>query len=82
MNPQGQFKLVRWHRIEVIRTIKIGTAIRIGSTGTFQQFVSHTARYMFRCSEHHVLEQVREAGQARLFIGGADVVPDIDSGQW
>jgi hypothetical protein len=32
---------------------------------------------VLRALEHHVLEQVGEAGSSRIFVRGADVVPQI-----
>ena len=35
------------------------------------------ARRVLRALEHHVLEQVREAGAAGRLVRGADVVPEV-----
>ena len=38
-------------------------------------------RHVLRALEHHVLEQVREAGAARLLVGRADVIPEVHGHQ-
>ena len=35
------------------------------------------ARHVLRALEHHVLEQMRETGAARLFVRRADVIPQV-----
>jgi hypothetical protein len=35
-----------------------------------------------RALEHHVLEEVGEAGPARFFVAGSDVVPEVHRDRW
>ena len=39
------------------------------------------AGHVLRALEHHVLEEVREAGAARLLVGRADVIPEVHRDQ-
>ena len=78
MGPQGQFQLVRRHRVEIIGAVEIRAAVRIGGARAFQQLVGHAARHVLGGGKHHVLEQVRKARQARRFIRRTHVIPDVD----
>ena len=49
--------------------------------GAFEQLEVRVARHVLRALEHHVLEEMREAGAAGCFVRGADVVPEIDGHQ-
>jgi hypothetical protein len=81
MHPQRQLELVRGHRVVVIGAVVVGAAVAVAGAGAFQQAVGQAARQVLAAGEHHVLEQVGEAGQARRFVGRADVVPDVDGDQ-
>ena len=79
--PQAQLQLVRWQGVEVVGAIEVRRSIRIGNAGGFQQAVGHASWHVLGGGEHHVLEQVGESRAARLLIGGANVVPDVDRDQ-
>ena len=51
---------------------------RVAGAGAFEQLDVLIAGHVLRALEHHVLEEVREAGAARLLVGGPDVIPEVD----
>ena len=81
MHPEGEFELVRGHRVVVIGAVVVGAAVAVAGAGALQQAVGQAARQVLAAGEHHVLEQVGEAGQAGHLVGRADVVPDVDGHQ-
>ncbi len=80
LEPQGEIELVRWHLLEVIGAIPGSRAVdvRAGTaTGFLQQRPVLPVSNVARALEHHVLEEVSEAGLARLLALRADVVHDL-----
>ena len=75
--PQRQVELVGRHRLEVVRPIEPGRAVH-RAAGRLDEGDVLGLGDVLGALEHHVLEQVGEARLARLFVLGADVVPDVD----
>ena len=65
------------HRFEIVGAIEAGGAVVIGRADAFQRHEEVVGRVL-AAVEHQMLEQVREAGAALGFEGGADIVPDAD----
>ena len=64
-------------RLEVVGPVEPGRRVDRGPGRLHQRDVLAGA-HMRRALEHHVLEQVGEAGPARLLVPRADVVPEVD----
>ncbi len=77
LQPQGQLQLVRWQGVEVVRPIGPGRGVQRASGGLDEGEVLALG-HVLGALEHHVLEQVREPGPARLLVAAADVVPQVD----
>ena len=78
LEPQRELDLVGGNGLEIVRAIEIRGAVQIAGAGAFQQLDVLIRRNVLRPLKHHVLEQMRETGAPRLFVGGADVVPEVD----
>ena len=66
------------HGLEIVGAIEVGRAVDVAARRRASSSLKcASARHVLRALEHHVLEQVREAGAARHLVGRADVVPDI-----
>ena len=68
-------------RLEVVGAVEVGGAVDVGGAGGLEQLEVRVGGDVLRALEHHVLEQVREAGAARHLVGRADVVPEVDRDQ-
>ena len=77
LEPQRELELVRGKRLEVVRPVEPGRAVHRPAGGLDERDVLGLADVR-RALEHHVLEEVREAGLARLLVLRSDVVPDVD----
>ena len=71
-----ELELVRGQRLEVVRPVEPGRAVE-GAAGRLDERHVLGLPDVRRALEHHVLEQVGEAGLARDLVLGADVVPDV-----
>ena len=80
LEPQRQLELVRWHVLEEVGAIEVGGSVHHRGAGSFQVLEVLVLAHVTRALEHHVLEQVREAGLAGGLLGGPDVVPQVDRG--
>jgi PadR family transcriptional regulator PadR len=58
-----------------------GRAVDVAAARALDGFEICVGRHVFRRLEHHVFEQMCEAGTADLLIGRADVVPQIHGDQ-
>ncbi len=65
------------HRLEVIRPIQPGRGVQRAARPLHQREVLALGNVL-AALEHHVLEEVRETGLARLLVLAADVVPQVD----
>ena len=74
---QRQLELIRRQHLEVQRQVVAGGAVHRAAVGEHLVEVLAVAD-VARALEHHVLEQVREAGAARPLVARADVVGDVD----
>ena len=77
LEPQAEVELVRRQRFEVVGPIQPGRAVHRAAGSLDQRDVLGLGD-VARALEHHVLEEVREPGLARLLVLGSDVVPDVD----
>ena len=75
--PEGQLQLVRRQRFKIIRAVKVCCAVDLAGSRRLE--VPEVALFadVPGSLEHHVFEQVSEAGEAGALIGRADVIPDI-----
>ena len=79
LEPQRQLDLVGGHRLVVVGPVEPGAAVRHSARGLDGRDVLGLLD-VGRTLEHHVLEEVGEAGPARLLVLGADAVPEVDRG--
>ncbi len=76
--PKRELELVGRQGLEIIRAVEVGRAVDVAGAGALEQLEVRIARYVPGALEHHVLEQVREARPSRVFVGGTDVIPEVD----
>ena len=76
LEPQRHLELVAGERVEVVRPIQPGAGVE-GAAGRLDEAEVLPLLHVRRALEHHVLEQVREAGLAGLLVLAADVVPEV-----
>ena len=77
LEPQRQLELVPGERLEVVRSVEPGRGVE-RAAGRLHQAEVLALGHVRRALEHHVLEEVGEAGLARLLVLAADVVPEVD----
>jgi hypothetical protein len=70
---QRQVNLVFGHDLEVQGAVVIGGAIHAAAVGE-DQIEMLACAHIFRAFEHHVFEQVGEAGTALPLVAGADLI--------
>src|SRR5439155_5198545 len=75
--PQGELELMTRQRLEVVGAIQPGARVQ-GASGALDQAEVLALVDVLRALEHHVLEEVREAGLAGLLMLARDVVPQVD----
>ena len=73
---QRELELIRRQRLEVQRQVAAGGAVHRAAVGEHLVEVLAVADVV-RSLEHHVLEQVGEAGAPGSFVARADVVSDV-----
>ncbi len=76
LEPDRELQLVRRQRLEVVRAVEPRRAVERPAGALDEGHVLRLADVR-AALEHHVLEQVREAGLARDLVLGADVVPEV-----
>ena len=76
LEPQGKLHRARRHYLPVVRAIRVGGPVEQRARRLQRLEVPRVV--MLGALEHQVLEQVREAGAARVLVLRADVVPDVD----
>ncbi len=75
--PQRRLEIVRRDGLVVRRPIVRGRAV-VGAADALGELVVQAVGHVAGTGEHHVLEQVREAGAAGHLVLRADVIPDVD----
>src|SRR6266576_5848882 len=78
LEPERERQLVGRNRLEIIGAVEIGGAIVFAGTSAFEITEMLVGFHVSRPLKHHVLEEMREPGAARLLIRRPNVVPDID----
>ena len=76
LQPQPELELVTGQRLEVVGAIQPGRGVQ-RSAGRLDQGEVLALGDVLRPLEHHVLEEVREAGSSQLLVLAADVVPQV-----
>ena len=76
LQPQGQLERVRRHDLEVVRSIRVRTAV-VHAPGGFEKVIEIALGYVAAPFEHEVLKQVGETAPALLFVTGPDMVPYV-----
>ncbi len=76
LEPEAEGELARREHLEVVRAIFARRAVERAAVARHELEVL-AARHVLRALEHHVLEQVREAGAAADLVAAADVVDDV-----
>ena len=74
-HPQRELERAGRHHFPVVRAIGVGRSVE-RRAGALQR-LEEAAIVMLRPLEHQVLEQVREAGVARLLVLRPDVIPEV-----
>ena len=77
LQPQRELELIGWHRLEIVRAIEVGRPVDAAGAGALERPEVRIAWHVLRALEHHVLEEVREPGAARLFVGRPYVIPEV-----
>ena len=76
LEPERELQLVAGEGLEVVRAVEPGGRVQRPARGLDQGEVLALV-HVLRALEHHVLEEVREPGLARLLVLAADVVPQV-----
>jgi hypothetical protein len=77
LEPERELELVRWQGLEVVGPVEPGRAVHRAAGSLDERDVLRLSD-VSRALEHHVLEEVGEAGLARDLVLRADVVPEVD----
>src|ERR1019366_6827092 len=78
LQEQGQVELVLGHDFEVQGAVVVGRAVHAAALGEDPIKVL-AGPHVFRAFEHHVLEQVGEAGAPLALVARADFITDGDA---
>ncbi len=76
LEPQHQRQVLRWRRLPVDRDVLTRLGVGLPADAGDERAVRFRL-HVLRALEHHVLEQVREAGAPRLLVLRPDVVPQL-----
>ena len=79
LEPERELELIRRNGLVVVGAIVIGRPVQVARAGGLEHAKVRVRRHVLRALEHHVLEQVCKPGPARLLVGRADVIPEIDA---
>ena len=74
--PEHQWKRGDRARFVVVGAVGVGGTVVVGARG-LEEAIELRIRRVLRAHKHQVLEEVREAGAADLFVAGTDVVPNV-----
>jgi hypothetical protein len=78
LQEQHPLQVVRRDDLEVVGAVLVGRGVQVAA-GLRHVPEVHVVADVLAALEHHVLEQVGEAGPARLLVLAADVVPHADA---
>ena len=81
LEPEQRLEVARRHGREVVGAVVVGGAVDAALLEVRAELLDERevlAGHVLRALEHHVLEEVREAGPPRLLVLRADVVPLVD----
>ena len=78
LEPEGEFELIAGHGFEVVGAVEVGGAVDVGCAGAFDVFDVGFFADVLGAFEHHVFEEVGEAGAAGALVERADVIPEVD----
>ena len=78
LKPEGEFELVAGDGFEVVGAVEVGSAVDVGGACAFDEFDVGLFADVLGAFEHHVFEEVGEAGAARALVERPDVVPEVD----
>ena len=76
LEPQRQRQVLRRHRLPEHRLVVVGVGVALAADRRDVRRV-RLGLDVLRSLEHHVLEEVREAGAAGLLVLRSDVIPDL-----
>ena len=76
LEEQRELQRVRRQVLVIVGAIVAGRAVVVAARG-FEPVVERALGHVHRSFEHHVLEEMREAGAARPLVARADVIPDV-----
>ena len=76
LEPEHQRQVLRRHRLPEDRRVFVGVGVALPADARDPRRMPFGLDVL-RALEHHVLEQVREAGAARLLVLRPDVIPDL-----
>ena len=76
LEPQHQRQVLRRHRLPEHRRVFVGVGVALPADARDVRRMPFGLDVL-RALEHHVLEQVREAGAARLLVLRTDVIPEL-----
>ena len=82
LEPERELELIRWELLEIVRAVPRCRSIDVrarASARFLEQRPVHSVGDVARALEHHVLEEMREAGLAGALALRADVVHHLDS---
>jgi hypothetical protein len=77
LEPERELQPVRRNGLEIVGAVQPGGAVH---GAAYPLDVGDVLRvgHVLRALEHHVLEEVREAGPPRPLVTASDVVPEVD----
>ena len=78
LQPQSELELVRRHGLEVVGAVEAGGAVDVGGSGALNELDVSLLADVLGALEHHVFEEMGEAGAAGALVERADVVPEVD----
>ena len=68
-------------RLEVVGAVEVGGAVDVGGAGALHELDVGLFADVLGAFEHHVLEEMSEAGAAGALVERPDVIPEIDRDQ-
>ena len=76
--PEGELELVAGNGFEVVGAVEVGGAVDVGCAGALDVFDVGLFADVLGAFEHHVFEEMGEAGAAGALVERADVIPEVD----
>ncbi len=78
LEPESQFELIAGDGFEVVGAVEVGGAVDVGCACALEVFDVSFFTDVFGAFEHHVLEEMGEAGAAGSLVERADVIPEVN----